>query len=132
MRGWGEANLDVHEVVCADASKLRELLSALFQKLGNCVTLLALDTRVRLHFSGCQMAAHRDTLPMTTSVPIGIGDLNIFILELLLFLQPLLAQLFTFLPLYVLSFSIRQERSVDSGVLPQLGFLRRLTVFVCP
>ena len=67
---------------------------------------------------------------MTTSIPVGIGDFNVFILELLLLSHPLLAQVFTFLPLRFLSFSIRQERGVDGGVLSQLCPLHRIPAFV--
>lgn len=50
------ANLDIHEVIYAYASKLRELLSALFQELGDRVTFLALDTS-ELAFSGLSFHA---------------------------------------------------------------------------
>lgn len=78
----------------------------------------------------CCVATHHDTLSMTTPVPVGIRDFDIFILELLLLPHPLLAQVFTFLPLRFLSFSIRQERGVDGGVLSKLRPLYRVPVFV--
>lgn len=131
VRGRGE-NLDIHQVIHTDASKLRELLSALLQELGNSVTLLTLvmmgviDNLVR----GVIMNTYHDTLSVTTSVPVGIRDFNILILEFLLLPQPLLAQVFTFLPLHFLSFSIGQERRIDGGVLPQLGLLCWFPIFV--
>jgi len=39
--GGGE-NLNIHQVIHTDASKLRELLSTLLQELGNRVTLFTL------------------------------------------------------------------------------------------
>ena len=77
-----------------------------------------------------RMTTYHDTLSMTTSIPVGIRDLNIFVLEFLLLPQPLLAQLFTFLPFRLLPFSIRQERGIDGRVLPQLGLFYRFPVFV--
>lgn len=45
--GCGERereNLNIHQVIHTDASKLRELLTTLLQELGNGVTLLTLGT----------------------------------------------------------------------------------------
>ena len=67
---------------------------------------------------------------MATSIPVGIGDFDVFILEFLLLLHPLLTQVFTFLSLRLLSLSIWQERGVDSGVLSQFWLLYWIPVFV--
>lgn len=128
----GTANLDIHEVIHADASKFRELLSALLQELGNGVALLTLDMveTSELASFGLLYDTHHNTLSVTASIPIGIRHFDVFILEFLLFLQPLLTQLFTFLSLRLLSFSIRQERCIDSGVLSQLWPLGRFPILV--
>ena len=65
---------------------------------------------------------------MAASVPVGIRDLNILILEFLLLLQPLLTQVFTLFPLRLFSFSIGQKRRIDGGILSQLSLLCGFTV----
>jgi len=116
----GKTHLDIHQVVNTCRPKLRKLCSTLAEERGDIVSLLT------LHW--CQVAssarAHLDRFPVSTSVPVRVGDLDDLGLDAFLLRQPLLAQLFAFGPLSLLPFAIRQEGRVHVGVLYK-AFLRR-------
>lgn len=69
--------------------------------------------------------AHRDHPSMTCSIPIGVRDLNLLVLERLLVLHPLPAKLFAFEPLALLPLAIGKKGRVDKRVLGNLDSLFR-------
>lgn len=99
--------LDVHQVVNARATELRKLLPAFLEEDSNVVALLALNDA-----------------PVSSTVPVRIGDLDVLVLECLLVLEPLAPELLPLLPLARVALTVWQKRRVNCWVFENLRFLR--------
>ena len=132
--------LDVHEVVDRDGTQFRELLSTFFEELRDRVALLALPgwrtrkikgfSRIRLRSAGRQAGGFgaanrtdRDLFAVPTPVPVRVGDLDRFLLHVLLHLEPLFPQLVALAALGLFAFAVGQEVRVDGRVLAKFGAL---------
>ena len=113
-----EAYLDVHEVINADTPQFRELLSTFLQETRNIVPFLALCDdyhKIVYIYLGDEIQGqasdneltHHHALPVSTTIPIRVRDLNVFLLHILLFSHPLLPELFTLSALSLLTLAVR-------------------------
>lgn len=67
---------------------------------------------------------HSDDLAVSVAVPVAVGDLDVFLLHILLHLQPLAPEGLALVALVLLALAVGQEVGVHGGVLAELGLLR--------
>lgn len=65
----------------------------------------------------------RDLFAVSTPVPVRVGDLDRFLLHVLLHLEPLFPQLVALAALGLFAFAVGQEVRVDGRVLAEFGAL---------
>ena len=134
------AHLDIHEVICTDASEFRVLGPTLVQHAANVVALLALHAKGnegntserQSKARGGLGRTYHDTLSVAAAIPVRVCDLYLFLFDFLFTPQPFLSQTFALFALGLFAFSIGQEGRVDVGVLAELAALGgwRLVILV--